>query len=96
MTHAADRLYEDMLVLRCQAGDETAFAELVERYQPRLGYYLRNMLRDSQEAEDAVQDVWVAVFRAVPRLADRGPGLALPDRARPGGPPASPAASPAP
>jgi RNA polymerase sigma-70 factor (ECF subfamily) len=72
MTDTADRLYERVLVLRCQAGDEAAFAELVARYQPRLRYYLRKMLRDMQGAEDALQDVWLDVFRAVSRLADAG------------------------
>jgi RNA polymerase sigma-70 factor (ECF subfamily) len=72
MTDSTDRLYERVLVLRCQAGDEAAFAELMERYQPRLRYYLRKMLRDVQGAEDALQDVWLAVFRAVSRLADVG------------------------
>jgi RNA polymerase sigma-70 factor, ECF subfamily len=72
MTDATDRLYERVLVLRCQAGDEAAFVELVDHYQPRLRYYLRKMLRDVQGAEDALQDVWLAVFRAVSRLADVG------------------------
>jgi RNA polymerase sigma-70 factor (ECF subfamily) len=72
MTDTTDRLYETLLVLRCQAGDEAAFAELVERYQPRLRYYLRKMLRDVHGAEDALQDVWLSVFRAVARLADVG------------------------
>jgi RNA polymerase sigma-70 factor (ECF subfamily) len=72
MTDTTDRLYETVLVLRCQAGDEAAFAELVARYQPRLRYYLSKMLRDVQGAEDALQDVWLDVFRALPRLADAG------------------------
>jgi RNA polymerase sigma-70 factor (ECF subfamily) len=72
MSDTADRVYETVLVLRCQAGDEAAFAELVERYQPRLRYYLRKMLREGHLAEDALQNVWLAVFRAVPRLADPG------------------------
>jgi RNA polymerase sigma-70 factor (ECF subfamily) len=72
MTDTTDRLYETVLVLRCQAGDEAAFAELVERYQARLRYYLRKMLRDVPGAEDALQDVWLSVFRAVWRLADVG------------------------
>jgi RNA polymerase sigma-70 factor, ECF subfamily len=70
MSDSTDRLYETVLVLRCQAGDEAAFAELVERYQPRLRYYLRKMLHDLQGAEDALQDVWLDVFRAVSRLAE--------------------------
>jgi RNA polymerase sigma-70 factor (ECF subfamily) len=70
MTDPAERLYERVLVLRCQAGDEAAFAELVERYAPRLRYYLRKMLGGTHTVEDALQEVWLDVFRAVPRLAD--------------------------
>jgi RNA polymerase sigma-70 factor (ECF subfamily) len=72
MTDATDRLYEQVLVLRCQSGDEAAFTEIVERYQPRLRYYLRKLLREAHRAEDALQDVWFDVFRAVARLADAG------------------------
>src|SRR4051812_44770159 len=72
MTDTADELYERLLVLRCQAGDEAAFAELVERYQPRLRYYLRKMLAGTDRADDVYQDVWFDVFRAVPRLANPG------------------------
>ena len=35
MSDPADRIYERLMVLRCQAGDEAAFGELVERYGPR-------------------------------------------------------------
>jgi RNA polymerase sigma-70 factor (ECF subfamily) len=72
MTDTTDRLYERVLVLRCQSGDESAFAELVERYQPRLRYFLRKMLGEMHGAEDALQEVWLSVFRAVSRLADAG------------------------
>lgn len=68
MTDDADQLYERVLVLRCQAGDEASFAELVERYQPRLRYYLRKLI--GQRAEDVLQEVWLDVFRSVSRLAD--------------------------
>jgi RNA polymerase sigma-70 factor (ECF subfamily) len=72
MIDTADRIYERVLVLRCQSRDEAAFAELVERYQPRLRYYLRKLLGDLQNAEDALQDVWLDVFRSVSRLAEAG------------------------
>jgi RNA polymerase sigma-70 factor (ECF subfamily) len=61
------RLYEQVLVVRCQAGDEAAFAELVERYAPRLRYYLRRML-DAGDPDDVIQDVWLDVFRGLPAL----------------------------
>ena len=70
-----DRIYERVLVLRCQAGDQAAFAELVERYQPRLRLFVRKMLDDVPETDDAIQDVWLDVFRHVANLRDLG-GLA--------------------
>ncbi len=72
MTDAADRLYEQVLVLRCQAGDDDAFTEIVRRYHDRLGYYVRRLLGEAGRADDVLQDVWLAVFRKLPRL--RSPG----------------------
>jgi RNA polymerase sigma-70 factor (ECF subfamily) len=70
MTDEADRLYERLLVLRCQGGDAAAFAELVGRYAPRLRYFVRKML--DADPDDVLQDVWLDVFRGVGRLLDAG------------------------
>jgi len=72
MADPEKRLYEQVLVLRCQTGDETAFAQLVERYGPRLRYYLQKAFGRRDGAEDAWQDVWFTVFRKVRDLADPG------------------------
>jgi RNA polymerase sigma-70 factor (ECF subfamily) len=69
MSDAADRIYDRLLVLRCQAGDPAAFEELIDRYGPRLRYYLRKMLREI-EIEDALQEVWCDTFRGIHRLVD--------------------------
>ena len=69
MTDPVELIYERVLVVRCQAGDELAFEELVERYTPRLRYFLRKLsLADA--TEDCLQEVWLDVFRSLPRLAD--------------------------
>jgi RNA polymerase sigma-70 factor (ECF subfamily) len=70
MTDQAELIYERLLVVRAQAGDEAAFAELVERFSPRLRYFLRKLLASADGAEDALQDVWLDVFRHLPRLAE--------------------------
>jgi RNA polymerase sigma-70 factor (ECF subfamily) len=70
MTDPHDWLYESVLVLRCQAGDESAFVELIERYHRRLRVFLRQMLRDAHAADDTLQDVWLDAFRGVGRLRD--------------------------
>ena len=72
MADLEQRLYEQVLVLRCQTGDEAAFAQLVERYGPRLRYYLQKAFGRRDGAEDAWQDVWFTVFRKVRGLADPG------------------------
>ena len=69
MAHT-EQLYERVLVLRCRTGDETAFAELIERYQPRLRYYVRQLLRRPDDTEDILQEVWFDAFRSLPKLED--------------------------
>lgn len=71
MTDRLEQLYDRVLVLRCQAGDEGAFAELVGRYAARLRYYLRRLL-DTTDTDDVLQELWLDVFRGLPRLADAG------------------------
>ena len=71
MSDSTEGLYLRVLILRGQTGDEAAFAELVERYDVRLRYYLRKMLGTNQ-IDDTLQDVWLDVFRALPRLLDPG------------------------
>jgi RNA polymerase sigma-70 factor (ECF subfamily) len=72
MTEAADRLYEQVLVVRCQAGDEAAFMEIVQRYHERLRYYVRRLSVDASSVDDVLQEVWLIVFRGLPGL--RRPG----------------------
>jgi RNA polymerase sigma-70 factor (ECF subfamily) len=70
MTDPEQRLDEQILVLRCQTGDESAFAGLVERYGPRLSYYLRKSFGSIDGADDAYQDVWFLAFRRIRGLKD--------------------------
>jgi len=66
-----DRLYERLLVLRSQTGDEGALTELIRLFSPRLRYYLRKMLpqRDG-ETEDLLQEVWCDAVRSLGSLRD--------------------------
>jgi RNA polymerase sigma-70 factor (ECF subfamily) len=70
MSEPEDRLYGQILVLRCQTGDTAAFTELVERYGPRLNYYLRKTFGRVDGADDLFQDVWFIVFRKIRDLID--------------------------
>jgi RNA polymerase sigma-70 factor (ECF subfamily) len=62
---------ELMLVVRTQVGDEAALEELMRLYSQRLRSYVGRMLGGQRENEDdLLQDIWVAVFRALPKLND--------------------------
>jgi RNA polymerase sigma-70 factor (ECF subfamily) len=63
--------YEQTLVVRSQLGDETAFEELLRMYSPRLRFYVGKMLGAQHEnADDLLQEIWLSVFRALPKLND--------------------------
>lgn len=70
MSDEADRLYERLLVLRCQTGNEDAYRELVARFGPRLHYFLLKFTGRADRAEDLAQETWVDVLRQLPRLKD--------------------------
>jgi RNA polymerase sigma-70 factor (ECF subfamily) len=72
MNDQAERLYERLLVVRCQTGDDDAYRELVGRFGPRLQYYLRKLVTQADRADDLTQEVWVDVLRQLPRLRDAG------------------------
>jgi RNA polymerase sigma-70 factor (ECF subfamily) len=65
---AMDRLQEQVWVLGAQKGDEKAFEGLVTRYERQLLYYLTHFTNDPWQSADALQDVWVTVFRGLKRL----------------------------
>jgi RNA polymerase sigma-70 factor, ECF subfamily len=72
MSNEAERLFERLLVLRCQTGDEDAYRELVGRFGPRLRYFLRKLVGQIHRADDLAQEVWIDVLRQLPRLKDAG------------------------
>ena len=52
------------LMLRVRDNDETAFRELVEKYQGRLVGILTHLVSDRETAQDLAQDVFLRVYRA--------------------------------
>ena len=52
----AAKLIEQLLLLRCQMGDKDAFAELIERYDRSLRYFINRLLDNSELTEDIFQD----------------------------------------
>ena len=70
MVDKSEQAQERLLVLRCQAGDQTAYTDLYRRYHAPLVYYLRRMLSSSESAEDTLQNVWIKVLRGIVSLRE--------------------------
>jgi RNA polymerase sigma-70 factor (ECF subfamily) len=60
------------LVARAAAGDGRAFRVLYERYASEVYRYVRLRAGDDRLAEDLTQDVFVSVYRALPRYEWQG------------------------
>ncbi|MCH9652961.1 MAG: RNA polymerase sigma factor [Planctomycetes bacterium] len=70
MTHSPNEIFDELLVLKCQDGDETAFKTLVSRWHSRLRRHAWYLTQDWEAAGDIVQDVWLDIVRSIRRLKD--------------------------
>jgi RNA polymerase sigma-70 factor (ECF subfamily) len=59
---------EAALIERCTAGDDAAYAELVEEHQRMVVQLAVNLLGDRDEALDLSQEVFLRVFRTIARF----------------------------
>lgn len=55
-----------LMVLRCQAGDEDAFVQLLDWFAERTLTYLEGLV--GPDAEDVHQEVWLSVYRGIRTL----------------------------
>ncbi len=59
------------IVQLVRSGDRKAFSRLVDRHKDRAMALAVRMLRDRQDAEEALQDSFVRAFNALPRFEGR-------------------------
>lgn len=50
---------------RALAGDESAYAALVDKYQNALYHHVRKIIRDKREVDDLVQEAFIKAFSAL-------------------------------
>ncbi len=64
-----DRFFAvNLLVSRARAGDRTAMEELFRRFRAASFAFCRKILRDSERAEDALQESFLEAMRKLPGL----------------------------
>ena len=71
MAQPPDGPPEVELIDRARKGDHAAFRVLVERYQDRVHALARRILRDPEQARDAVQEGFLKAYAGLPRFEGR-------------------------
>ena len=61
---------DDALISRARSGDEKAFVDLIEAYHAYVYTIVSEMVYNSHDAEDVVQETFVNVYRGLPQLED--------------------------
>ena len=72
MLDRLSRTQDEWIALRCQAGQQNAFEDLVALMERPLLYYATKLTGNAETALDVLQDVWIDVFRRIKRLKDPG------------------------
>ena len=67
---ALRELSPEQLARRAGQGCRASFAELVERFAPRLEVFLQRRAHDPQDAQDLVQDTFVKAYQNIERYRD--------------------------
>lgn len=70
MNRGPERILDEYLVSRSQAGSQRAFDQLARRWTPKLLRYSARQLGSPDAAKDIVQEVWTGVIAGLPRLQD--------------------------
>ena len=69
--YGEDKILDDVAAIRsCRQGDANAFRHLVERYQVEAMGHAIAILGNRQDAEDALQEAFVATYRALDRFEE--------------------------
>jgi len=70
MRKSRDQIYDELLVVKCQAGDRDAFEELVVRWQKRLWHYAFRATGSEPASWDIVQETWIGIIKSIRKLED--------------------------
>lgn len=55
----------ESVVERVKAGDQQAYATIIRTYEKQIYMYCYYILKNREEAEDAVQDIFIKVYQAI-------------------------------
>lgn len=59
------KIYRQLLAVRCRNGDPEAANDLLAEFQRPLLYYLRRLLGSEEDAWDCLQETWISAMRGL-------------------------------
>lgn len=65
-----DKIFDELLILKCHEGDYRAFALLIKRWNKKLIYFACKFTHDIETAQDVVQNAWIAIHKGLYKLQD--------------------------
>jgi RNA polymerase sigma-70 factor, ECF subfamily len=63
---------DEVLILRCQLRDRQALAELIDRYQRPVRYFIARLVGSPDLADELAQETWLAVLSKIHTLRNAG------------------------
>ena len=63
-----DQIFDELLVMRYQTGDQKAFELLIKRWNPKIMSFAYRNIKDIQGSKDVAQEVWLAVIKGISSL----------------------------
>jgi RNA polymerase sigma-70 factor (ECF subfamily) len=72
LPHELEKESDEELVRLARAGDESAFAEIVRRYGPRVFRVASRFFRRREQAEEVAQEVFLKAFTQLEAFEGRG------------------------
>lgn len=65
-----DKIFDELLILKCQEGDQKAFRLLLNRWNKKLIFFAYKFTNDMEAARDVVQESWISIHKGLNRLND--------------------------
>jgi len=65
-----NKVFDELLVMKCQQGDNLAFELIMKRWNKKLISFAFKYIRDMDTVRDAVQESWVAVYKNIHKLKE--------------------------
>ena len=67
---STEQIFDQLLILNYQSGDQKSLSLLVKRWQPKLMGRVYNLTKSSEAANDIVQDAWASIIKNLHKLKD--------------------------